>query len=74
MMNEVNQIKKFNATGLFILLTGIILLINPVSAAGGNVPVPHINQGSYVFIGESGLDNYCCDWNSRLCRLVGRWS
>ncbi len=56
MMNEVNQIKKFNATGLFILLTGIILLINPVSAAGGNVPVPHINQGSYVFIGESGLD------------------
>lgn len=33
-----------------------MILINPVSAAGVNVPVPVVAQGSYVFIGESGLD------------------
>lgn len=56
MVNEERNMKKTYVSWLFVLITGILLLLNPVSAAGVNVPVPHVDPGTYIFVGESGLD------------------
>lgn len=53
-----------------------MMLISPGSAAGVNIQVPTVNQGTHVFIGESGLDitNALIDPNTAaMVNYVGWW-
>ena len=61
---------------LLVLISISLILIYPGSAAGVNIQVPTVNQGTHVFIGESGLDitNALIDPNTASgVNYVGWW-
>ncbi|PWR76238.1 DUF3821 domain-containing protein [Methanospirillum stamsii] len=61
---------------LLVLMSVSLMLISPGSAAGMNIPVPLVDQGTHIFIGETGLDisNALINPNTGLpVNYVGWW-